>query len=508
MKEGRGKHRFHTIPILLSITCKMDHQAQEHARVQNLDLLAPLQASEPMALSPKSVKFATMEKPANFKVIVIGVGPVGLTTAHILAKASIDFVVLERRETVHPDEGAGIAVGPTTYRLLDQLDLLNAFEEIATPIETKNVMTRDGQLYNSYEFHMREYHGRHIAFVHRHHLLKTLYDTLPADAQERIKTSKRVTSISTTEHGVTVTCDDGSVELGSIVIGADGVHSKTRSLMATLSGHVAPVFPSAFQGLFGNIPREKLPFETAPSDNWEAHSSGLSSQFFVGRERAWFIIYRPLPKPTTERVEYTQEDVNQFAEDIKDLHLTPKFTFGEVFPKANKVGLTLLQEGLVEQRSHGRIVLIGDAASKITPNLGLGYNSGVLDAIVLINHLREVVLAAKGPDGVENEITEEQIKEVFREYEKDRKDLTNKVMGSAHGVVRNHTWLNAFRKVFDRYLTPALNLESWYGKSIIGPQLGKQQVLEWVEEKNLLEGKIPWVHRPSQVALSEVAVNA
>ncbi|KAK5653317.1 hypothetical protein OQA88_9008 [Cercophora sp. LCS_1] len=459
-----------------------------------------------MAEWPKSVKFA-MEKPDNFKVIVIGGGPVGLTAAQILSKANIDFVVLERRESVHPDEGAGIAVGPTTYRLLDQLDLLSAFEEIATPINTKNVMTRDGQLYNSYEFHMREYHGRPIAFVHRHDLLKTLYTNLPAAAQERIKTSKRVTSVSTTAQGVTVTCDDGSIETGSIVIGADGVHSKTRSLMATLAGHTAPVFPAAFQGLFGNVPREKLPAETAPSDDWEAHSPGLSSQFFVGKERAWFIIYRPLPKPTTERVDYTQEDVKQFAEDIKDLHLTPKFKFGEVFPHVNKAGLTLLQEGLVKNRCYGRIVLVGDAASKITPNLGLGYNSGVLDLIVLINHLRNAILA-KGSEVENAEIAEEDIAKVFKAYEADRKDLTEKVTASAEGVVRNHTWLNFFRMAFDRYLTPVMNLESWYGKSIIGPHLGKQPALEWVEEKNLAEGKIPWAHKPSQVPLGEVAVKA
>ncbi|KAK1752821.1 hypothetical protein QBC47DRAFT_463326 [Echria macrotheca] len=462
-----------------------------------------------MADSPKSVKFA-MEKPGCFRVIVVGGGPVGLTAAHILTKASIDFVVLERRDSVHPDEGAGIAIGPTTYRLLDQLDLISQFDDIATPINTKNVMTRDGQLYNSYEFHMQEYHGRAIAFAHRHDILRTLYTSLPPEAQAGIKTSKRVTSISVTADGATVTCDDGSIETGSIVIGADGVHSKTRSLMAAQAGHAVPVFPAAFQGLFGNVPREKLPVETPPSDNWEAHSPRLSSQFFVGRDRAWFIIYRPLPKPTTDRVDYTDEDVKRFAEDIQDLHLTKDLTFGQVFPHVNKAGLTLLQEGVVEKRSYGRIVLVGDAASKITPNLGLGYNSGVLDVIVLINHLRGALRLASSKEtdlGGETEggvhISEEEITKVFEAYEADRKDLTAKVTASAYGVVRNHTWLNWFRRVFDRNLTPAMNLESWYGKSIIGPHLGRQPVMDWVEEKNLLEGKIPWTYRPTQVPLGE-----
>ncbi|KAK0648535.1 hypothetical protein B0T16DRAFT_435796 [Cercophora newfieldiana] len=426
-----------------------------------------------------------MSKPEDFKVIVIGGGPVGLTAAQILTKAAIDFAVVERRESVHPDEGAGIAIGPTTYRLLDQLNLLPQFDEIATPINTKNVMTRDGQLYNSYEFHMREYHGRPIAFAHRHDILRTLYITLPAEAQARIKTSKRVTSITTTADGVTVTCDDGSIETGSIVIGADGVHSKTHSMMAAMTGQEAPVFPSEFQGLFGNGPREKLPVETAPSDNWEAHSPGLSSQVFTG---------------------YSQEDVKQFVEEIKDLHVTSKLTIGDVFPHVNKAGLTLLQEGVVKSRSHERIVLVGDAASKITPNLGLGYNSGVLDMIVLVNHLRSTLLAKSTEE--RGEIREEDIANVFKAYEDDRRELTTKVTAAAQGVVRNHTWLSWFRKVFDRHLTPAMGLETWYGKSIMGPQLGKQQVLDWVEEKNLVEGKIPWTYRPSQVDLGEVDVKA
>jgi len=472
-----------------------------------------------MSASPKSVRLA-MQTPSTFKVIVVGGGPVGLTAAHILTQASIDFVILERGESVHPDEGAGIAVGPTTFRLLDQIGLLAQFTEITTPITTKNVMTRDGQLYNSYEFHVREYHGRPIAFAHRHDILKTLYTTLPVDAQARIKTSKRVIDISTSPSGVTVTCDDGSTETGSIVIGADGVHSKTRALMSALAGRDAPVFPAAFQGLFGNISRDQLPVETAPSDSFEAHSPGLSSQFFVGRERAWFIIYRALPSPTTERIAYMQEDVGRFAEEIQDLHLTLKMKFGEVFPHANKVGLTLLQEGIAESRSHGRIVLVGDAASKITPNLGLGYNSGVLDVVVLVNQLRKALLAQasekkdfdekdfgrEGPDEKEM-IGEAEITNMFKVYEADRKDFTAKVTASAQAVVRNHTWLNWFRKVFDRRLTPAMGLESWYGKSVVGPILARQPVLDWAEEKHMLEGKLPWGYQATQVPLGAVSVN-
>ncbi|KAK4225581.1 hypothetical protein QBC38DRAFT_530439 [Podospora fimiseda] len=427
---------------------------------------------------------------ANFKVIVIGGGPVGLTAAQALTKAGIDFLVLERRDTCTPEEGSGIAIGPTSYRLFDQLDLLDVFAKVGTPINTKKVLSRQGQVYNDYELHFKECHGRPIAFMSRIDLLKSLYETLPDSAKAKILTNKNITSVESLDQGVRVTCEDGSVHEGSVVWGADGVHSKTRKLMDEMAFIEHNPFPTAFQGMFGNIPRSAIPGTPAPGTDWESHGSVISSQFFTGEKLVWFIIYKRLPKPTTERVTFTQQDVDAFAEEIKDLHLTNQVKFGEVYPKRNFAGLLHLQEGIAPKRNFKRIALLGDAAAKITPNLGFGYNSGVLDVIQLTNQTKEMLAAED-----DLEVSSQTIEKVFEEYAEDRKEYTQRIQDSAHRVVRTVTWGNSIRWVLDRYVYPFFGTEKWFAATLIGPVVAKQPVLNWVREKQFVSGSIPWKMR-------------
>jgi 2-polyprenyl-6-methoxyphenol hydroxylase-like FAD-dependent oxidoreductase len=67
------------------------------------------------------------EKP--FKVIVSGAGPVGLTLAHALSKAGVDYVILEGRDEVVIDIGATIILNQATLRVLGQLGLLEKVKE-------------------------------------------------------------------------------------------------------------------------------------------------------------------------------------------------------------------------------------------------------------------------------------------------------------------------------------------------------------------------------------------
>lgn len=47
----------------------------------------------------------------------------GLTAAHSFAKAGIDFVVLEARDTCTPDSGASLVINPASLRVFHQLGL-------------------------------------------------------------------------------------------------------------------------------------------------------------------------------------------------------------------------------------------------------------------------------------------------------------------------------------------------------------------------------------------------
>ena len=70
----------------------------------------------------------------GFKVIVVGGGPVGLTAAHALSRANIDFVLLERRSSPVIDAGSNLVLNPTGLRALNQLGLGSSLEEVSSSL--------------------------------------------------------------------------------------------------------------------------------------------------------------------------------------------------------------------------------------------------------------------------------------------------------------------------------------------------------------------------------------
>lgn len=58
-----------------------------------------------------------------------------------------------------------------------------------------------------------------------------LYDGLGPEHQRKIRTSAVVEDIAVDGRGVRVKLSDGTTEAGSLLVGADGVHSTTRQFI-------------------------------------------------------------------------------------------------------------------------------------------------------------------------------------------------------------------------------------------------------------------------------------
>ena len=76
---------------------------------------------------------------SDFKVVIVGGGISGLELARCLELAGIDYIVLESREEVAPDVGAGIAMLPNGMRILDQLGVV---EEVRKSAVAHEVVTQ------------------------------------------------------------------------------------------------------------------------------------------------------------------------------------------------------------------------------------------------------------------------------------------------------------------------------------------------------------------------------
>ncbi|KAL2836448.1 FAD/NAD(P)-binding domain-containing protein [Aspergillus pseudoustus] len=431
-----------------------------------------------------------MEK--SLKLIVVGGGPVGLTAAHALHHASIEFVVLERRDAVIIDEGASLVLGPQSLRIMHQFGLLDRLLEIGGEVRRNKAITHDGKVFRD-TFSpqgIRKNHGTAPVTFHRAELIQVLYDGLPPAAKERYFTGKDVVNITSNDDGVEVACADGSVYSGAAVLGVDGVHSRTRRLMrkdalgANLKSGWDPErpFTATYKCLWCSFAR---PSDTGES--YETQSKDQSVMYLTGRERAWIFLYEKLPQPTSERTSYTKDDVDAFAAKFAEFPVTEDLKVKDVYAKRTSVGMANLEEGIAGHWSCGRIVLAGDACHKFTPNAGLGLNAGIQDVVVLCNLLHKAMKTSPAMDTAA-------FGQLFKEYRKLRvKDLKAQLRQSAY-MTRMQAWANGAYFVLARYVTNPAVVQQVFIRTLVANAIKQGLVLEYVPASEPFQGKVKWVH--------------
>jgi 2-polyprenyl-6-methoxyphenol hydroxylase-like FAD-dependent oxidoreductase len=335
-------------------------------------------------------------------------------------------------------------------------------------------------------------------------LIETLYNCLPATIREKILTDKKLVDIQTTQDGVTVTCADGSIFLGSIVIGADGVHSKTRQLMRDLALAEDPSrewdpqqpYTATYKLLFGSFPSP-----SPPGQGYDVQDKSRAIMYFSGLERGWFFLYKRLQKPTSERTNYTDEDVETLAKEFAEFPLTRDVKVKDVWPKMLGSGLTNLDEGLVKNWSFGRIVLVGDACHKMTTHLGLGFNHGIQDVVVLCNRLHKSLQATPSENVDASTLTN-----VFAKYAAVRMSSLCSLKGDIYksGLeTRMHAWHNLGYYVLSRYLSVPSVVEDWVMRYMMAPEFRKGQVLDYVLKEEPMKGKMCWIYSMRSVQHEE-----
>ncbi|ORY63297.1 uncharacterized protein BCR38DRAFT_436448 [Pseudomassariella vexata] len=437
--------------------------------------------------------------PANFRVIIVGGGPIGLTAAHMLSKAGIDFILLERRGTVTPQDGTSLAIAPQTLRVLDQLDLLEPVRWIDHAIRKKNIVTHKGVLYNTTypPIWAEEDHGRPYFMVHRPEFLETLYNHLSDADKGWIFTHKNVVDIESNPDGVIVKCDDGTEVDGHIVIGADGVHSRVRKEMrnlALLKNPRATVndeqpLEASYRCLYATT--DLMP-GMVPGESWGAHGSGASTQVFVGRDRTWFFVYEQLDWPTRDWKKYSAKEEEEFVAKYGKLAMTERYRLKDLYAVKRNSTLVNLEEGTMKVFSFERLAIVGDAVNKQTPNVGNGYNSGVQDLVVLTTGLRKLLDSREV-----GEIATENVQEVLQEYQALRERDAKDICGKSGQATRMQAWNTWGLWLFERYIMPWGNMDRRVFSKMAGDIIRKGRVLPFLEEKDLRHGKVPWVHFPT-----------
>ncbi|TYR57189.1 FAD-dependent oxidoreductase [Streptomyces parvus] len=301
---------------------------------------------------------------------VVGAGIGGLATAIGLRRAGWSVTVLERRTELER-YGAAFGIHPTAQSALDRLGAGDALREHAVPYRDAHIRTPDGTSIARLPLERIERTaGRPELLISRPYLLDALLAGLDAFGDVPVKLGERVTDVEALAAGQ------------DLVIGADGIRSAVRTARFGDRSGPREVGTVAWIGIadiespvhgetwgsgrfFGLTPVE--PGRT----NWYATApEATTADELRGLFAGW---HDPIPHIL----------------DATDPATWIRYEMRHLYPA--------LPSFVSADASAGHVALVGDAAHAMTPNLGQGACTAILDADALT---RALAAAPPGPAGI------------------------------------------------------------------------------------------------------------
>ena len=306
------------------------------------------------------------------KVIVIGAGISGLTTAIALRKAGIEIEVYEKVGELR-EVGAGISLWANAIRVLDRLGLGQAIRDLAVSSPRSALLRPDGGaiVESPFEELIARLGGVAAVVLHRAELLAMLL----APVQDAIRLDHEFIGFEKNADSVVVRFANGVEARTDVLVAADGIHSLIR---ATLH----PKDPIRYAGY--TAWRSVVKFATAGlsmSETW-----GPGRRFGVvpmaGDQVYWF---------ATKNAPQGEADPSGRAkQNLQELFGSWHAPIPQLIAASDESAI--LRNDIVDRDplsswGAGRVTLVGDAAHPMTPNLGQGGCQGIEDALVLAREL-------------------------------------------------------------------------------------------------------------------------
>lgn len=168
-------------------------------------------------------------------VIIIGAGIGGLTLAAICNRLNLDCIVLERTKELTP-VGAGISLAPNALRVLDQLGIYSSIKQHGQPLRTM-LVHYERERWRSMDFRgVESKFGYPVYSIERSLLHNALLEA--AGGESAVEWGMQVMDIveDKAKGCVLVKTASGKTFVGDVVVGADGIRSVTRRVLAREAG--------------------------------------------------------------------------------------------------------------------------------------------------------------------------------------------------------------------------------------------------------------------------------
>lgn len=135
------------------------------------------------------------------------------------------------------------------------------------------------------------------------------------------------------------------------------------------------------------------------------------------------------------------------------------------------------------------MVLVGDAAHKVTPTIGQGLNMGLLDVVSLANQVSEVV----GSTGSSREKVLGGLDGAFRRYRAERLESVEEDYKRSGVVTRLTCWRDWRFKLFDRVVMPIPGVDVLLVNKVNSPIMARGLVFRGIRvEREPFEGRVKW----------------
>jgi 2-polyprenyl-6-methoxyphenol hydroxylase-like FAD-dependent oxidoreductase len=296
------------------------------------------------------------------KALIVGGGIGGLSLARELALRGIRARVLERAPQLNP-VGAGIIMNPNAMQVLERNGLAEQVRASSWPYLTRETRDRTGRLLATRDYRPLYEAGKLAqgALVHRAHLLEVLYRSLPAGTVQFASPVENVAALENEE--------------ADLIIAADGIHSQLR------------------RELFGEVERRYMGYRSHRLIMDNIAGAGCFTEYLGRGQRIGLVpiggrrlyIWTTYNSPREERAAPSLP--RQFAQ-FTDPGLQRLFS---ALPPAESIITTEIEElwsdDWIRTTEKNNIVLLGDAAHALTPNIGQGAGMAMEDAAVLAEEL-------------------------------------------------------------------------------------------------------------------------
>ena len=314
----------------------------------------------------------------NLKVIIVGAGMGGLTTAIAMTQAGYHVEIYDRVRELRP-AGAGISLWSNGVKVLNRLGLGAEIAAIGGPMQRMSYCRKTGEVLNNFSLQpLVERVGQCPYPVARTDLQQMLLNAFGAD---KVQLNSKCVAVEQTADSATAIFENGHRATGDVVIGADGTHSIIRSAVLE---HPTTRRYAGYVNWNGLVEADEA---LAPKNSWVIYAGDAqrASLMPVGGDRFYFFFDVPLPESEakTDAPGEIREELSQhfagWAEPVQQLiqKLDPT--------KTNRVPIHDIEP--LPKLVNGRIALLGDAGHSTTPDLGQGGCQAIEDAWVLATTL-------------------------------------------------------------------------------------------------------------------------